>query len=288
MITIENTVVRQEQFGDNTLKCSVFNANSYINGLSEKLLSLNIAWCYDNDSELFTLWCLVNDLRQQNPHINLNLHLPYIPHAMQDRNVSGRLFTLKYFANLINQMNFEHVYVLDPHSDVSLALIDRVVPMDYDISSTCWNKKDLWKVMGGSDSRLITPYQIMYPDNGAAKKYGTSHNKGTPPPIIGNKHRNEEGRIDSYELSGLLPETEVVLIRDDISSFGGTFVAAAKALKAKGVKKIYLAVSHCENNILKGEVFNYIDEVWTTDSICTAEHPQLHVEKLFRGNVQYV
>lgn len=283
MIAVNGVVVNQATFGDGTLKVERALPTDYSFGDV-----ITLSWYYDNDAELFTLWCLVQDLHQMYKDVRLKLDMPYIPHARQDRNVSGRIFTLKYFAQLINQMNFEEVQVLDPHSDVSLALIDRVVPIGYDISSTCWSKKNLRKVTGGSDSRLVTPYQIMYPDNGAAKKYGTSHNRGTPPPIIGNKHRNKEGRIDSYELSGLLPETEVVLIRDDISSFGGTFVAAAKALKAKGVKKIYLAVSHCENNILKGEVFNYIDEVWTTDSICTAEHPQLHVEKLFRGDVEYV
>ena len=60
-------------------------------------------------------------------------------------------------------------------------------------------------------------------------------------------------------------------------------MAAAKALRERGVEKITLVVSHCENNILKGDVFKYIDRVFTTDSICTIEHPQLMVNKYFRG-----
>ena len=73
-----------------------------------------------------------------------------------------------------------------------------------------------------------------------------------------------------------------VIIRDDICSYGGTFVAAAKELRARGVESITLVVTHCENNILKGEVFDYIDKVITTDSICTAEHPKLEIATSYR------
>lgn len=274
MIKIYGHVLEQEQFGDGTLKCPV---------ITNPLDGTEIEWCYDNDAELFTLWCLVQDLRQRNSGIKITLRMPYIPHARQDRNVSDRLFTLKYFAQLINAMNFERVIVLDPHSDVSTALIDRITLMDYDVASGPYHTHNLWKTYGTADD-YVTPWQFMYPDAGAAKKYGPPDGRGNPPSIIGYKHRNKEGRIDSYEMRGLLPNTQVVVIVDDICSYGGTFVSAAKELKAKGVEKVYLAVSHCENNILKGEVFDYIDEVWTTDSICTVEHPNLHVDKKFRGN----
>lgn len=288
MIRINNKIIKQEQFGDGTLKCPVYEiANNS---------PVNITWCYDNDSELFTLWCLVEDLRQQVKDVEINLTMPYIPHARQDRKVSGKLFTLKYFADMINQMNFENVYVLDPHSDVSTALIDRIKLNKYDIySGDLYNKKNLWRegveqfekfydpFKDEFTTRYIGTFQLMYPDNGAAKKYSAIYTNHKSPVVIGYKHRNEEGRIDSYELNGLAPTTRTVIIRDDICSYGGTFVAAAKELKKAGVTTIILAVSHCENNILKGEVFDYIDEVWTTDSICTAEHPKLHITKLFRG-----
>jgi ribose-phosphate pyrophosphokinase len=107
----------------------------------------------------------------------------------------------------------------------------------------------------------------MYPDAGAAKKY-----KADSTCIIGNKHRNGEGRIDSYELLNFVEGTKSVCIVDDICSYGGTFVAVAKALRERGVETIGLIVSHCEDNILKGEVFNYVDFVYTSDSICHIEN----------------
>ena len=61
----------------------------------------------------------------------------------------------------------------------------------------------------------------------------------------------------------------VVLIIDDICSFGGTFLHSARKLRGLGAEKIYLYVSHCEENIVKGELLkgDLIEKVYTTDSI---------------------
>lgn len=234
--------INQETFGDGTLKCELPKLDH------PKVIS--IWWAYDNDAELFTLWSLTRYLKDTYYQVPIFLYLPYIPHARQDREVSNRLFTLKYFAELINQMDFKKVYVLDPHSDVASALINRVCKLD---SFANFIPKDV---------------AVMYPDNGAAKKYMSTEPRENLI-LIGNKHRNEEGRIDSYEIMNWQDGIKEVWIRDDICSYGGTFVAAAKELRARGVERIVLVVSHCENNIVKGEVFNYIDTVYTTDSIYT-------------------
>ena len=258
MIIYRRKEIKQEQFGDGTLKALV-PENLTSNGLSSIFGSIgfgdnseSITWCYDNDAEIFTLNCLVDAIRDaKGNNVNIELRMPYIPHARQDRKVSGRFFTLKTFAKMINQMNFSKVVVLDPHSDVSTALIDRCYEMLKPI--------ELLKVKEGT--------VLMYPDAGAAKKY-----KADNTCIIGNKHRNSEGRIDSYELLNFVEGTKSVCIVDDICSFGNTFVSAAKALRERGVETIGLIVSHCEDNILKGEVFNYIDFVYTSDSICHIEN----------------
>ena len=53
--------------------------------------------------------------------------MPYIPDARMDRVKKRKeIFTLKYFAQIINLLNFEQVEVLDPHSDVSAALFNKV------------------------------------------------------------------------------------------------------------------------------------------------------------------
>lgn len=250
MIIYNKKEIKQEHFGDGTLKAVVPD------GLKRSMLDFNffghasnietIYWCYDNDAEIFTLQCLVDELRDvKGLNCQLQLVLPYIPHARQDRKVSDRFFTLKSFAKMINNMNFDSVKVLDPHSDVATALIDRCYQMLKPIEV------------------LVVGTVLMYPDAGAAKKY-----KSDATAIIGNKKRDKDGNIISYELLNFIEGTESVTIVDDICSYGGTFVEAAKALRERGVKNIFLIVSHCEDNIEKGKVFEYIDKVYTTDSIC--------------------
>ena len=251
MIKLNGEIVVQENFGDGTLKCKS-PSNNIVHGYNE------IMWLYDNDAELFTLYSLVRDIQNRAPYATNVLVMPYIPHARQDRDVSGRLFTLKYFAQIINSLELSTVIVLDPHSDVSAALLDRCTQLEA--------------------LKLPDAEAVMFPDAGAAKKYRQDGVES----IVGNKRRNEDGRIVSYDMMNFKDGTKSVVIRDDICSYGGTFVAAAKALKERGVEHITLVVSHCENNILKGDVFDYVDRVITTDSICTIEHPKIEFAVRFR------
>lgn len=272
MIIYRRKEIKQEQFGDGTLKAIVpesLNTKSLydltFNFFGGATKQETITWCYDNDSEIFTLRCLVDTIRDAlGKDISINLNLPYIPHARQDRRVSGRFFTLKSFANIINEMNFNQVKVLDPHSDVSMALIDRSYEMFKPI-----------EILNISKDAVL-----MYPDAGAAKKYKVNNNNC----IIGNKHRDESGKIIKYELLNFVEGTRSVVIVDDICSYGGTFVAAAKALKEKGVENIILIVSHCEDNILKGGVLDYVDAVYTSDSIC---HIKNHSKIVYIENYNF-
>ncbi len=265
MIKINDSIIKKEAFGDGTLKCDEVELCQILRPNQRKI---DVTWCYDDDSELFLLICIVKHLREAYPNIKMELILPYIPNARQDRHVSNRIFTLKYFAEIINSLGFQKVYVLDPHSDVSLALIDRVKELELPFQVS-----------------FVEGAAYMFPDTGAAKKYAPRYKLlgNDKPFIIGNKHRDQDGRIVQYELLDFIQGTKKVIIRDDICSYGGTFVAAAKELRNRGVDDITLIVSHCENNIIKGEVFDYIDRVFTTDSICTVEHPKLIVDKIYRG-----
>lgn len=260
MIKLNDQIIMPEQFGDGTLKCEIpkLPLQIGIGGQDTK----RISWFYDNDTELFLLICLVDWLKEYYPSAPRHLFMPYVPHARQDREVSFRLFTLKSFAKIINSLGFERVLYCDPHSDVTCALIDRG---DYTYSPFMVSYAD---------------YAVMYPDAGAAKKYSSFEDVKSP--IIGNKHRDKNGRIESYDLINFVEGTKRVIIRDDICSYGGTFVAAAKELRKRGVEEIILVVTHCENNILKGDVLKYIDKVFTTDSILTVSHPNIIVAKSFR------
>jgi ribose-phosphate pyrophosphokinase len=157
------------------------------------------------------------------------------------------------------------VIILDPHSDVSTALLDRVVVDD---AAHYFHNYVLAELGTEMDAKDLV---IFFPDNGAMKRYSDGFS-GEYERTYGSKNRDwRSGKILGYEI--INPEVvkdKNVLIVDDICSYGGTFYHAAKALKAAGAKNIYLAVTHAENSMISGDMYNtegLVDTIYTTNSI---------------------
>ena len=246
-----------------------------------------IVWKYENDLELLALVYLVKHLRAHGTK-DIYLNMPYIPNARQDRVKSSEdVFTLKYFAEIINSLNFTRVEVRDPHSTISEALINNLMverPDDYiDRVLRKLNVRE-WVSMDPMDfgpPKRKYSVTMFYPDEGAMKRYSGMVNL---PYVFGIKKRNwETGIIEGLDVTGDVEAimNRDILIVDDICSRGGTFLHSAKKLKELGAKDIYLYVSHCENTILGGELLTsgLIKKVFTTDSIFTKEHELIEVLK---------
>lgn len=236
---------------------------------------VNIEWLYENDAELFTLICIRRHYQNYECHLNL----PYIGHARMDRVKSEEdVFTLKYFCEIINSLKFKTVWVHDAHSNVSLALIDRVTNINpapfIEKAISNIGQTITIKINESSTSSLIA----FYPDEGAMKRYSDDTKL---PYAFGIKKRDwQTGKIQGLEIQNQeLVKGKNVLIIDDICSRGGTFYHSAKALKSIGAKEIYLYVTHCENTILEGELLtsDLIEKVYTTNSIFTKEHEKIEV-----------
>lgn len=230
--------------------------------------SAEIFWKFENNEELVALIYLTNHLKSHGVK-NIHLDMPYIPNARQDRVKNDEdVFTLKYFADIINGLEFTSVTVLDPHSSVSEALINNITVRSPQIYI---NK--VIDIIGNEN--LI----MFYPDEGAMKRYSGMIDR---PYTFGIKKRDwTTGKITGLDVSG---ETELIygsriLTVDDISSRGGTFYHSAKKLKKLGAKEIYLYVSHCENTILEGEVLkgNLIKKIFTTSSLFTKTNEKIEV-----------
>lgn len=263
MIKINDQIIEQNHFPDGTLLMKYKAERGKIS---------TITWQYESDAELFTLYSLKKHLDYVLPGWNTYLYLPYIPNARQDRVKSEEdVFTLKYFAEIINSLKFERVYVLDPHSSVSEALINNIVvipPEDF-IEKTLNNI--------GTDNLLM-----FYPDEGAMKRYSGMVEKEY---AFGIKRRDwATGKIEGLDVAGCVDKIKNsrVLIVDDICSRGGTFYHSARKLKELGAKEIYLYITHCENTILEGELLTsgLIEKVYTTNSIFTKEHEKIEVIKI--------
>ena len=231
-----------------------------------------IKWNYENDAELFALICIRRYAEQFYPHY-VELKMPYCPHARMDRvKDGGDLFTLRYFAEIINSLNFSRVLILDAHSNVAPALIDRVKncsPAPFIEKAICdIGQTIIIKENEGSTSSLIA----FYPDEGAMKRYSDDTKL---PYAFGIKKRDwTTGKIQGLDIQNQeLVKGKDVLIIDDICSRGGTFYHAAKALKAAGAARIYLYVSHLERTVLEGDLYsemignNLIECIYTANPL---------------------
>jgi ribose-phosphate pyrophosphokinase len=287
MFTINGKEIKVEHFPDGTQKIDMFLP------VAEKVNNYdcyNIFWSSPSDAECMTLYFLVNHIRNIAPEAQIILTMPYILNARMDRVQSfDEVFTLKYFCKFINDMNFFKVYVLDAHSNVSLALLNNVRTIDV-------NKyvKMVLDDIEGVDIDGGVSYGgtslIYFPDDGAMKRYSNSlWSIGARNVCYGKKNRDwKTGKIlglDVHNRNGdKLTEDDVkgktVLMIDDIISYGGTLAYSADELKKLGASAIYAYASHVENSVLdeeKGTLLKRlengtVDGVFTTNSIFTGDN----------------
>jgi ribose-phosphate pyrophosphokinase len=179
-----------------------------------------------------------------------------------DRSEDGSPFTLKYVANFINNLKFDYVEIVEPHSDVTCALVDRSLPRYI-------NYQLIGRVIEEVGFNPQNDY-IVFPDAGAQKRYTMRF----PNVLVGNKKRDfTTGNILGLDIVGDINNvgTKAIIV-DDLTSKGTTFVKTAEKLIDLGMEEIYLLVAHAENTMFKGELFDgLIDKIFTTDSHVT-EH----------------
>lgn len=243
---------------------------------------MSFKWYYENDEELVTLMFLVKHFDDVCPGRDKVLYMPYVPNARMDRTKSSEeVFTLKYFCEVINSLNFKQVVILDPHSNVTPALLDRVV-----VKSPRSIIFDVVEKLG-----LTEEDYVYFPDEGACKRYSDlfPFKKNT---LIGHKVRDwETGKIEGLRITG--PNGEVwyprhfegrnAIMIDDIISYGGTLAYSADELKKLGFEHIYAYATHTENSILdpeKGTLLKRlengtVDHIYTTCSTYRGKHDKI-------------
>lgn len=222
---------------------------------------------YETDADIFKVAMCKKYLDSLGKPVTLCMF--YMPYSRMDREIDGYMFSLKYFCQIINSLNFYMVQILDPHSDVAAETLNRchiLTPKQY-ISNAIRNEN---------------PDYILCPDVGAYKRYKELYLDKEVPMFYAMKKRNlQTGQIISYDLVDAPDLTDkTVLIVDDLCSKGRTFLEAGRLLKNAGAKKVVLYITHCENSIYKGELLgtDYIDHIYTTNSILPrSEHKKITV-----------
>ena len=190
--------------------------------------------------------------------------MPYVPYARQDRAmVSGDAFSLKVFANILNSLKFDCVEIIDPHSDVTPALIDNVFVIEQ-------HKCYVLESLGGAYDAIVSP------DGGALKKiFKAAKVLNVSFVIEASKNRDVvTGAITSTSFIGDVSGKKLLIV-DDICDGVFTFIKLAEVLKAGGAKQVDLYVTH--GIFSKGiEVLTpFIDNVYCQYSWITP-HPILN------------
>lgn len=278
--------------------------------------AINVLWQYKNDEEVLPAYMLFKHLRALFPKAHMVLRLPYVPNARKDRvNDERDVFTLKWFAHLINDCSFDAVYVLDVHSPVTVALIDRcynwsMLPVFKDVAGRV---QESWSTRPADTPR---PVYFVFPDSTAEKRYAglidealtsVSTNDATRfvrKSAIINKTRSTEdgkithhGKLDNGHLG--LPETcpTEVFVVDDICAYGGTLRHACSEIERINPNATVCAIiTHCEasaadagrgifgpNNCPKN-----LKELVTTNSIDRGTDFTAHVSKHTEANCAFL
>ena len=236
-----------------------FDANRKIT-ITHRLNSFN---------DLGLLCITVDALRRMDVKI-IDLFIPYFPAARQDRvMIPGEPLSVKVYADIINAMQLNKVFVFDAHSEVTPALLNNstVIP-NYTFIKEVLNRI-------GQNVKLISP------DGGALKKiYKVSEFLGGVEVVECSKSRDvKTGKLSGFKVYEEDLNGMDCLIVDDICDGGGTFVGLAEELKKKNAGKLYLAVSHGIFN--KGfEVLNCFDGIFTTNSFKDFDGETVEVVKL--------
>lgn len=200
--------------------------------LPEQWLNLEhpiITWKYSYEGELFEI-AQLKILLEAYGVKDIYLRIDYLPFARQDHPVTNiTTFALRSFATMLNALEFDHIVIEDPHSEIALALIRNSVAVYPTI--------EVLQAMNETRSSLM-----VFPDLGAQRKYSKIY-KGYES-INGEKTRDKwTGRITNYRLNGECAGKRVMIV-DDICDGGATFVLLAKELKDKGAEEVNLFVTH--------------------------------------------
>lgn len=204
---------------------------------------------------------------------NIDLYIPYIPYARQDRRTSvGEPISIKIFANLINSVGFNKVIVVDPHSYVSTVVIDN-----------CEVNDGMAYAVTMVNAAKLQDCILIVPDAGAMKRCETLNKFVHFPGMYQcTKMRDYKGNIVKTHINAAPDQIKgkSFFIFDDICDGGRTFIEIAKVLKEYGAKEVFLYVTHGIFSHGFDEIFKYIDKVYCTNSFKDVEMEGVYQIKL--------
>lgn len=251
------TRVTLKQFKDGCMNVNI-NCLSVMPSNLHQMIVVTVVFGgeYSVNDLLFALAQTVDALNYQYPNNTMHLRMPYIPYARQDRPCNaGEAFSLKRLGVFVNDLQFQTVSVIDPHSTVSNGVIDRMYVSDqYAVFSGVKNYSNTY---------------IVAADQGALKKCEDFAKRvGAKGVITCVKSRDPVTmEINGVRIIDDVPQNAELLILDDLIDGGRTYIELARQLKCDyNPALLELAASHGLFTYGVECVADQFDKVYTTNS----------------------
>ena len=197
-----------------------------------------------NDNLMELLLCI--DALKISSAKNITAVIPYFGYARQDRKVVPRTsISAKLVSNLITKAGADRVVTVDLHAGQIQGFFD--IPVDNLFATPIFARHAKKKI---KSKNLI----CVAPDVGGterARALGKLLNVGL---AIVDKRRPKPGQSQVMNVIGDVKGKTCIIV-DDIIDSGGTIVNAAKALKDRGAKEVYVYITH---GVLSGEAVKKI------------------------------
>jgi ribose-phosphate pyrophosphokinase len=218
-----------------------------------------------NDNLMELLLCI--DALKRSSAKNITAVIPYFGYARQDRKVVPRTsISAKLVSNLIAKAGADRVVTVDLHAGQIQGFFD--IPVDNLFSTPIFARHARKKI---KSKKII----CVAPDVGGterARALGKLLNVGL---AIVDKRRPKPGQSQVMNVIGDV-KGQTCIIVDDIIDSGGTIVNAAKALKSRGAKDVYVYITH---GVLSGDAIKKIKNSVIKNLVITDTIDNVHKTK---------
>jgi len=178
---------------------------------------------------------------------NITVVIPYFGYARQDRKVVPRTaIAAKLVSNLITNAGAHRIVTVDLHAGQIQGFFD--LPVDNLFATPIFAKHIKKNIIKKN-------FVCVAPDVGGVERARALSKKLNTNLAIVDKRRPAPGKSKVMNIIGNV-KGKNCLITDDIIDSGGTIVNAAKALKEKGAKDVYVYVTH---GVLSGKAVELIN-----------------------------
>jgi ribose-phosphate pyrophosphokinase len=211
-----------------------------------------------NDNLMELLICI--DALRRSSAKNITAVIPYFGYARQDRKVVPRTaISAKLVSNLITNAGANRILSVDLHAGQIQGFFD--IPVDNLFATPIFARHIKKKL---SLNNLV----CVAPDVGGVERTRALSRKINVGIAIIDKRRPAPGKSEVMNIIGNV-KNKICVIVDDIIDSGGTIVNAAKALKDKGAKEVYVYITHAVLSGLAVEKIekSNIKKLITTDTI---------------------